>query len=205
MIVATSSQIRLLILKSMADWCNTSDDLTSGSLMFSYVRDPVIVLNRRWFTVSKLQDPKTTEGIATSLINFWSAAPARKDHAGELHTHPRSPLQQLLLANYCESDRGWCIANPTLTAFRAHEGFVLSQGLQPQFQSYLFDNAVTLTIFVLFQRISFCASTSVSIYTSEWWMHWKGRGADQNQVPRQCFFLLHCVFVVRQSSNNIMI
>ena len=78
----------------------------------------------------------------------------------------------------------------------AMEGFVLSQGLQPQSSIVSCSKTrVTLTIFVLFQRISFCASTSVSIYTSAMVDALEGSRGRSESSPSPMLSSALCVFV----------
>ena len=83
----------------------------------------------------------------------------------------------------------------------AMEGFVLSQGLQPQSSIVSCSKTrVTLTIFVLFQRISFCASTSVSIYTSIMDDALEGTHAGQIRIKflANAFFCIVLFVVTKQ-------
>ena len=72
------------------------------------------------------------------------------------------------------------------------EGFVLSQELQPQSSIVSCSNKrVTLTIFLRFQQISFCASSFVSMYPFTLMLEADGEeGKGIESIPLPLFPLL---------------
>ena len=166
----------------------------------------------RWFTVSKLQDPKTTGGDRNKFLsNFlvWLLQP-RKGITPKGITYTSSITTSTVIVGQllwkwsrvvqCQPNAAHCLFRAQWRGSSFHKDSSLS------LQSYLVRQSVLhLPFLFYFNELVSVLLLLFRFTLRQWWMHWKGRGADQNQVPRQCFFLLHCVFVVRQSSNSIMI
>ena len=142
------------------------------------------------------------EGIATSFFQtFWSGCSSleRGSRRRELYTHPRPPLQQLLLANYCESDRQMvqCQPNAAHCLFRAQWRVrPFTRTPASVFNRILFENACYTYHFFLFNELVSVVPLLFRLTLRQRRRQWKARrGGKQNQVHRQCFFCIinYCV------------